>query len=83
MNMDNEERFHELMHKALAIVAQAAERAELEALIAEHPDLKEEFEKLGAENAAAREILPLLEDIEHPQGTIPPPPMARLRQVVR
>jgi hypothetical protein len=83
MNMSNEERFHELAHKALAKEAQAAERAELQALIAENPKLKEEFEHLGAERAAAREILPLLEDIEHPQGRIPPPPMARLQKAVR
>jgi hypothetical protein len=63
--------------------AEAAERAELQALIAENPKLKEEFEQLGAESAAVREILPLLEDIEHPQGRIPPPPMARLQKAVR
>ena len=84
MNMDNEERFHELMHKALAKEAQAAERAELEALIAEHPDLKEEFEKLGAENRrSAGNRFRCWKTSNMPQGTIPPPPVARLRQVVR
>ena len=83
MNMSNEERFHELAHKAFANEAQEAERAELQALMAENPNLKEEFEQMGAESAAVREILPLLEDIEHPQGSIPPPPMARLQKVVR
>jgi hypothetical protein len=83
MNMSNEERFHELAHKALAREAQAAEQAELRALIAENPKLKDEFEQLGAESAAIREMLPLLEDIEHPLAQIPPPPLARLQKVVR
>ena len=83
MNIGNEERFHELAHKALAKEAQSAEQAELRALIAENPKLKEEFEQMGAESSAAREILPLLEDIQHPQERIPPPPMQRLQKAVR
>jgi hypothetical protein len=83
MNIGNEERFHELAHKALANVAQPAEQAELRALIAENPKLKEEFEQMGAESAAAREILPLLEDLQHPHGRIPRPPMQRLQKEIR
>ncbi|HOX60012.1 MAG TPA: hypothetical protein P5205_22095 [Candidatus Paceibacterota bacterium] len=81
--MSNEERFVELAQKALSKKAQPSEEAELRALLAASPKLKNDFEQMGAEAAAAREILPLLEDIEHPQGPIPPAPMARLRREVR
>jgi hypothetical protein len=81
--MDDEKRFHELAHKALANEAQPAEQAELRALIAENPKLKEEFERMRAETAAAREILPLLEDVQHPQGNIPRAPMRRLQKEIR
>jgi len=83
MNKGNEERFHELAHKVLAKVAQPAEQSELRALIVENPKLKEEFGQMGAESRAMREILPLLKDIEHPQGKFPPSPMQRLQKAVR
>jgi len=83
MNISREDRFHELAHKALAKNAQPSEQAELRGLIAESPKLKEEFEQMGAESAVAREILPLLENVQHPHGRIPPPPMQRLQKAVR
>jgi anti-sigma factor RsiW len=72
MNMSNEERFHELAHKALSKEAQVAERAELQTLIAENPKLKEEFEQMGAESAAAREILPQASAARYAPGTAGP-----------
>ncbi len=83
MNIEGNERFHELAHKALANDTQPAEQAELKAFIAENPKLKEEFEQMEQESAAAREILPLLEDIQHPRSGVPQPPMRRLQQEVR
>ncbi len=83
MNISDEERFHELAHKALANKAQPAEQAELRALIAENPELKEEFEQLGVESSLVQEILPLLEDIEHPRPDTPHPPMQRLQKEIR
>ena len=82
MSLSNEERFCELAHKAIAKEAQPAEQAELQALLAENPTLKKEFEEMGAEAAIAREILPLLEDIQHPTGRIPQPPIERLKREV-
>ena len=83
MNMSNEERFFELAHKALSKKAQPSEEAELRALLTASPKLKNDFEQMGAEAAAAREMLPLLEDIERPREPVPPAPMARLRREVR
>ena len=80
--MINDERFCELAHKALAKEAQPAEQAELQTLLTGNPTLKREFEEMGAEAAIAREILPLLEDIEHPAGRIPQPPVERLKREI-
>jgi len=82
MNTIENERFHELAHRALAKQAAPAEQRELGAMIAENPNLKEELERMGGEAAVLREILPLLEDLQHPIPDIPPPPMTRLRKEV-
>jgi hypothetical protein len=81
MNIDDE-RFCELAQKAIAKKAAPAEQAELEALLAGDPKLKEEFEEMGVDAALAREILPLMEDIEHPQGMGGHVPVERLRREV-
>jgi hypothetical protein len=80
MNRHDEERFHELAHKVLSEEADPAEQDDLRALIAGDPKLKNEFEQLATESTAARELLMLMEDVEHPQGPIPPVPMAVLKQ---
>lgn len=83
MNMSNDERFHELAHKALGKEATTAEQQELRALIAEKPELKQELEQMSTEVSAVREILPLLEDIQHPRHGAPAPPMQRLQRQVQ
>jgi plasmid stabilization system protein ParE len=40
------------------------------------------MEQMGGEAAVLREILPLLEDLQHPVPNIPAPPMDRLRSEV-
>jgi hypothetical protein len=82
MNINENERFHELAHKALAKEASPAEQRELRALIAENPKLKQEMEQMGGEVAVARELLEMIEDVQHPVGNVPPPPMARLSREV-
>lgn len=82
MNISSNERFHELAHKALAKEASPAEHRELKALIAENPKLKEEIEQMGGEAVVLRELLPLLEELQHPVPNIPAPPMERLGREV-
>ncbi|MEI6195197.1 MAG: hypothetical protein WCS42_12790 [Verrucomicrobiota bacterium] len=82
MNISDNERFHELAHKALAKQATPTEQRELGAMIAENPKLKEAMEQMGGEAELLRELLPMLEDLQHPMPDIPPPPMELLRSEV-
>jgi chromosome segregation ATPase len=82
MNTNSEDRFHELAHKALAEDTLPAQQEELRALVAENPKLKDELDQMRAEVAVAREILPLLEDIQRPLEGTPGAPMARLRKEI-
>lgn len=82
MNTGDNERFHELGHKALAKQATQAEQRELRALIAENPKLKEEMEHLSDEAGVIRELLPLLEDLQQQPRGIPDLLMDRLRTEV-
>ena len=82
MNISNNERFHELAHRALAKLATPTEQRELGAMIAENPKLKEMMEQMGGEASVLREILPMLEDLQHPLPIIPAPPMERLRSEI-
>jgi len=83
MKARKKERFHQLVHKVLVKQAQPDEQAELQSFITEHPELKQEFDQLGAEELALREILPLLEDIQHPRIGLPQPPVKRLQMEIR
>jgi hypothetical protein len=82
MNISDNERFHELAHKALAKQATPGEQRELRALIAENPKLKEELEQIGGETSVLRELLPLLEDLQQPPRGIPHLLMERLKSEV-
>jgi hypothetical protein len=83
MNLGSENRFHELARKVLGKEAQAMDLEDLRVMIARYPALKADFERLRAEIGATREILPLLEDIQHPQREVPPAPLPELRQAVQ
>jgi hypothetical protein len=82
MNPSEHERFQELAHQALAGEATPAGQEELQALLAAHPPLREEMERLKKEAALLREALPLLEDLRQPPRDLPPPPRQRLRREV-
>lgn len=82
MNPREHERFQELAHQALAGEATPAGQEALQALLAAHPPLREEMERLKKEAALLREALPLLEDLRQPPRDLPPPPRERLRREV-
>jgi len=56
----NADRFFDLAMRVIARQATKSERAELDALVAEQPELKAEFERLQADVRLAREVLPLV-----------------------
>jgi hypothetical protein len=83
MNASDDERFRELAPKAIAKRADARELADLQTMLQEHPNLKQEFEMMKVEVALLKEALPLFEDIEHREVAIPDVPLERLRDKVR
>ena len=83
MNKSEDERFCELAHKRVAKEAQQAEVAELETMLENNPELRHEFDRIEADATLAREVLPLMETIQHPAGGGPQVPMDRLRREVR
>jgi hypothetical protein len=82
MKMKNE-RFFDLAMKVIARQAGDAERAELEALLADDPDLRTEFARLEADARMAREVLPILGAVEASAGELPPYARGRLQTKVR
>ena len=79
----NAERFSDLAMKFCAGRCNAAERAELDAMVASAPELKAELQKLQADARLAKEVLPLLAAIESPAGEFPAYARERLRTKVR
>ena len=59
MNVMNDQNFFDLAMKAIARQASDTELAELDALLASHPDRKIEFERLQADVRTAKETLAL------------------------
>ena len=83
MHSMNDEQFFDLAMKALARQCTDAERAELEALLARTPELKEEFERLQAEVRVVKEALPLVNATEALGGEFPAYARGRLQSKVR
>src|SRR5438552_3766878 len=79
----NDQRFFDLAMKVIAGQSSSAERAELDALIAAQPELKEQFEQLRAEARTAREVVPLLDATGAKAGELPAYARGRLQTKVR
>ena len=79
----NDERFFDLAMKIIARQATDAERTELEALLARHPDLRAEFERLQADVRVAKEALPLVDATQATAGELPAYARGRLQTKVR
>ena len=82
MNMNNE-HFFDLAMKVIGRQAGAAERAELDALLAGSPELRAEFARLEADARTAKEVLPLIMATEAAAGELPPYARGRLQTKVR
>ena len=83
MNSMNDERFFDLAMKVIARQCNDAEHAELNALLAGHPELKAEFERLQTEVGVAKEALPLVNATEATAGELPAYARGRLQTKVR
>ena len=77
------ERFFDLAMKSCTGRCTDAERAELDTMMADSPELKGELEKLRADVRLAREILPLLDAARSSSGEIPAYARERLLTKVR
>jgi hypothetical protein len=83
MNSMNDQRFFDLAMKSIARQSTDAERAELDALLARHPELKAEWEKLQADARLAREVAPLVAATQATGGEFPAYARERLQTKVR
>lgn len=79
----NDQRFFDLAMRNIARQATDAERAELDALLASHPELTAELEKLRTDARLAREVLPLAATAESSAGQFPAYARERLQTKVR
>jgi hypothetical protein len=83
MNSMNDQIFFDLAMKAIARQASVSERAELEALLSLHPELKAEFERLQADADKARKTLALASATEAVSPELPAYLRGRLQTKVR
>ena len=83
MNTMNDDRFFDLAMKVIASQATDAERAELDALLAAHPEFGAELARLRSEAAVAKEALPLVEATEATADKVPAYARGRLQTKVR
>ena len=79
----NDDHFFDLAMKVIARQATEAERAELDALVAQQPELKAEFGRLQADVRLAREVLPLVSATEATAPELPAYARGRLQTRVR
>ena len=79
----NAQRFFDLAMKTIARQSTEAERAELDAMLAQQPGLKAEFEQLQADSKLACEVAPLAAAMESAQPEFPAYARERLQTKVR
>lgn len=77
------QHFFDLAVKAIARQSSPGEQAELQALLAAHPELTEEFARLQTDARLAKEVLPLLVQTKPQSSELPGYARQRLRAKVR
>lgn len=79
----SDQRFFDLAMKAIARQATDAERAELDALLAREPALRDEFARLQGDVRLAKDVLPLMDATGATAGEFPAWARERLQTKVR
>ena len=79
----NDQRFFDLAMKVIGGQATDTERAELDALLAQEPDLRPEFERLETDGRVAKDVLPLITACTASTGEFPAYARERLQTAVR
>ncbi|MGA2177019.1 MAG: hypothetical protein ABSH38_18750 [Verrucomicrobiota bacterium] len=79
----NDQNFFDLAMKAIARQASDAERAELDALLTGHPELKAEFDRLQVDVRTAKETLALVNATKATEPELPAYVRGRLQTKVR
>lgn len=82
MNKKDAEHFKTLAEKIRAASSRGSGGLPSPAPAANDPTVKEEFEQLSAEVALVGEVAAIQDDLEHPLGPAPRPPIDRLREKV-
>src|SRR5438034_9760820 len=83
MNSMNDQRFFDLAMKVIARKANDAERTDLDAMLADKPELRAEFTRLEADARVAKDALPLVNAMRETRGELPVYARGRLRTMVR
>ena len=83
MNSMNDQSFFDLAMKVVAGQATDAERANLNALLAQEPKLRAEFERLETDTRVAKDALPLITACTASTGEFPAYARERLQTAVR
>ena len=79
----NDQRFFDLAMKAIARQANEAERTDLDAMLADKPELRAEFMRLEKDTLVAKDVLPLMNAMRETKGELPVYARGRLRTMVR
>jgi hypothetical protein len=83
MNSMNDQSFFDLAMKVIARQATDAERANLDALLAQGPELRAEFARLETDARVAKDALPLISACTASAGEFPVYARERLQTAVR
>ena len=79
----NDQRFFDLAMKVIARQADEEERADLDAMLADKPELRAEFTRLEADVRVAKDVLPLVAACTSSTGQFPAYARERLQTTVR
>src|ERR1700757_822284 len=79
----NDERFFDLAVKVIAHQASEVERTDLEAILADKPELRAEFIRLEKDALVAKDVLPLVAACTASTGQFPAYARERLQTTVR